>query len=94
MHVLSTRVLSTLGADSSRRLFLHLQPGENVNYPSGVTDNTHFSPAGAELMACLAVEGMSEMRLELLSRLARDSARAVSRRLEPTGCRAVALLAR
>jgi len=54
MHRSSGVALSRLGPDSSRALFLQLEPGENPNYPNGVEDNTHFRPRGADLMAQLA----------------------------------------
>jgi len=47
----STAVLQEAGAESSKALFLWLAPGEHVNYPQGVQDNTHFSRKGAQRMA-------------------------------------------
>ena len=61
----SEAVILKYGVEESKSLFLHLKPGENVNYPNGVEDNTHFSPLGAEEMAKLAVEGIAENKLEL-----------------------------
>jgi DNA sulfur modification protein DndE len=69
MHRKSEAVLKQYGPEASRRLFLQLKPGENANYPSGVEDNTHFSPEGAEIMARLAVEGIRELRLGIAERL-------------------------
>lgn len=65
MHSKSERVLRQYGAEASKKLFLHLAPDENANYPKGIEDNTHFSPAGAEVMARLAVEGIREKNLGL-----------------------------
>ena len=65
MHRASEKVLVKYGPDESRKLFLQLKAGENPNYPQGVEDNTHFSPAGADIMASLAVEGIREQRLGL-----------------------------
>ncbi|HEX2080115.1 MAG TPA: pectinesterase family protein [Longimicrobium sp.] len=70
MHRSSERVLREYGAERSRRLFLHLAPGENANYPQGLEDNTHFSPAGAEVMAGLAVEGIRQSVPALAAHLA------------------------
>lgn len=67
MHQKSRAVLERYGAEQSRALFLQLKPGENPNYPNGVEDNTHFSPAGAEIMAGLAVDGIRENKLPLAS---------------------------
>src|SRR5204862_551137 len=43
-----------------------LKPGENPNYPTGVEDNTHYTPLGAETTARLAVEGIREAKLDLV----------------------------
>lgn len=47
----SAAVLRESGVEASKRLFLWVPAGANPNYPDGVEDNTHFSPAGAERMA-------------------------------------------
>jgi lysophospholipase L1-like esterase len=60
MHRASERVLREHGAERSRGLFLHLAPGEHANHPAGLRDDTHFSPAGAERMAELAVQGIRD----------------------------------
>jgi len=65
MHRKSEVVLKQYGEEKSRTLFLQLKPGENENYPDGITDNTHFSPVGAQIMAGLAVDGIRESGLEL-----------------------------
>ena len=65
MHRESARVLREEGRDRSRRLFLHLAAGEHPNYPGGVTDDTHFSPYGAEVMAGLFLGGVSGLSVEL-----------------------------
>ncbi|HLM55439.1 MAG TPA: rhamnogalacturonan acetylesterase [Pyrinomonadaceae bacterium] len=65
MHRASEKVLVKYGPEESRKLFLQLKAGEHANYPQGVDDNTHFSPAGADIMASLAVEGIREQRLGL-----------------------------
>ena len=58
-----------LGFEGSKKLFLHLAPGENPNYPTGAADNTHFNDYGARKMAELAVEGIKELKLPLGERL-------------------------
>jgi lysophospholipase L1-like esterase len=65
MHRKSEAVIVKYGADDSRKLFLQLKPGENSNYPSGIEDNTHFSPLGAEEMAKLVVVGIRELTIGL-----------------------------
>ena len=69
MHACSAEVLSSYGADSSAKLFLQVEKGENPNYPDGVHDNTHFRPLGAELMARCAVDGLKALNLELTKSL-------------------------
>lgn len=65
MHRKSEKVLRQYGVEDSRKLFLHLKPNENANYPRGIEDNTHFSPLGADVMAALAVDGIRELKLGL-----------------------------
>lgn len=65
MHRKSERVIKQYGVEESKKLFLHLKPEENANYPKGLEDNTHFSPLGADIMAGLAVEGIREKKLGL-----------------------------
>ena len=69
MHESSAAVLSSYGADSSAKLFLRVEKGENPNYPDGVHDNTHFRPLGAELMARLALDGILSLQLGLVAHL-------------------------
>jgi lysophospholipase L1-like esterase len=65
MHRKSEGVIKKLGVDGSRVLFLQLKPGENANYPNGIEDNTHFVPKGAEEMAKLVIEAITEEKLKL-----------------------------
>jgi lysophospholipase L1-like esterase len=65
MQRMSEEVIVRNGIENSKKLFLQLKPGENPNYPSGIEDNTHFSPLGAEEMAKLAVEGIREHKIKL-----------------------------
>jgi len=65
LHRSSARILELYGPEESRKLFLQLEPGENPNYTKGTEDNTHFSPAGAQIMASLAVDGIREQKLGL-----------------------------
>jgi len=58
-------VIVQYGEAESKKLFLQLKPGEHLNYPKGVEDNTHFSPLGAGIMASLAVAGIREQKLAL-----------------------------
>jgi lysophospholipase L1-like esterase len=73
MHRASAQVLQRYGADSSAKLFLQVEVGETPNYPTGVHDNTHFRPLGAELMARLAVDGIRSLKLGLADHLKSSS---------------------
>jgi pectinesterase len=59
-------LLERYGEEESKKLFLHVLPGESPNYPEGKEDNTHFSPLGAELAARLAIDGLREVHLDLV----------------------------
>lgn len=65
LHTLSERLVSERGANDSRELYLHLQPGEHVNYPQGVEDNTHLNPAGADAIAGLVASQLCQSNLPL-----------------------------
>lgn len=65
MHRTSEQVIVGYGVEESKKLFLQLPPGENPNYPNGVSDNTHFNPKGAEEMAKLAVAAIREEKIGL-----------------------------
>jgi pectinesterase len=65
MHRKTEALLKLFGPQASSALFLQLPPHENVNYPNGIQDNTHFSPFGARIVASLAVEGIREAGLGL-----------------------------
>ena len=71
----SAELVERLGADSSRALWLHLEPGASANYPTGVRDDTHFNPLGAQRMAGLAIDAMRALRLDVATRLRSCAAR-------------------
>ncbi|WP_208559864.1 rhamnogalacturonan acetylesterase [Marinilactibacillus kalidii] len=61
MHEITSNYLSELGEKDSKAIFLHLNPGEHDNYPEGLTDNTHFSEHGAQIMARLLANSVSNI---------------------------------
>jgi lysophospholipase L1-like esterase len=71
----SAELVARLGPDSSLALWLHLEPGANPNYPTGVRDDTHFNPFGAQRMAGLAIDAIRALRLDLATRLRSCAAR-------------------
>jgi lysophospholipase L1-like esterase len=48
---LSEALLKRAGPEASKHLFLHLPADAHPNYPGGLQDDTHFSPAGAAAVA-------------------------------------------
>jgi lysophospholipase L1-like esterase len=71
----SAALVEPLGPDSSRTLWLHLEPGANANYPAGVHDDTHFNPLGAQRMAGLAIDALRALHVDLATRLRSCAAR-------------------
>jgi lysophospholipase L1-like esterase len=71
----SAALVEPMGPDSSRTLWLHLEPGANPNYPAGVHDDTHFNPLGAQRMAGLAIDALRGLRVDLAARLRSCAAR-------------------
>lgn len=65
----SQKLLKALGPEKSAFLYLHLEAGQNLNYPDGVEDNTHFSELGARMMAELALKGIRDLNLDLASHI-------------------------
>jgi lysophospholipase L1-like esterase len=55
----SMRLVQESGEEPSKRLFLHYTAADKVApYPQGVTDDTHFSEAGARAVAALVARGL------------------------------------
>jgi lysophospholipase L1-like esterase len=69
MHRDSGALLTKLGIASSSALFMILSPSDSPNYPQGLNDNTHFTPAGAAEMAKLAVQEIGASDLPLAKSL-------------------------
>lgn len=68
-EALSSDVLSGAGVEGSKALFLHLPAGAHPNYPAGLTDDTHLSPAGARLIAEAIAQALREAGHPLAARL-------------------------
>lgn len=68
MHLKSEALITGMGEEPAKKLFNYVDSG-NVNYPKGKKDDTHFSVAGATTMAELAVQGIKELKLDLVKRL-------------------------
>ncbi|HZX74378.1 MAG TPA: rhamnogalacturonan acetylesterase [Cyclobacteriaceae bacterium] len=65
----SQALLQKFGEETSKLLFLQLEPGEHPNYPEGKIDNTHFSEMGARLMAQIVLSEVKNQKLELADRI-------------------------
>lgn len=65
----SMALLQQFGPETSKLLFNHLQPNEHPNYPTGRTDDTHFSELGARRVAELVLAELRTQQLELAGRV-------------------------
>lgn len=69
LHARSGELLSRLGSEKSKEIFLWLQPGESANYPDGKSDNSHFCQHGAHVLAGLVAAETKRLGLPLAGRL-------------------------
>jgi len=60
--------LRQAGDKPSKKFFNHVDAG-HPNYPDGKKDDTHLSPEGAKQIAALAVQGIKELKIDLVTRL-------------------------
>jgi len=65
LHKKSEKVFSELGSEKTKELFLWIQPNKYKTLPEGKMDNTHFSEAGAMLVAGLVVEELKELAIPI-----------------------------
>jgi lysophospholipase L1-like esterase len=63
MTALTKTYFERIGQAATAELFLILVSGESPNYPSGVTDNTHFQEAGARKLGQLVTYDAYRQRL-------------------------------
>jgi len=54
LYTESFRLVSALGEEGSKALFLHLAPGQDARCPEGAQDNAHTREAGADRFAAFA----------------------------------------
>nr|WP_244898280.1 rhamnogalacturonan acetylesterase [Paenibacillus xylanexedens] len=54
------------GVEGTKDDFMWVLPGEYVNFPSGVEDNTHFQERGARRLAQQVAEAIRELQLQPL----------------------------
>lgn len=65
LHKKTENLLQHYGEESSKKLFLHIQPGEYASLPEGRTDDTHLSAIGAFRICDLAVAAIRDSVPEL-----------------------------
>ncbi|WHX48504.1 rhamnogalacturonan acetylesterase [Paenibacillus woosongensis] len=62
----SKRLFETAGPEGCKDLFMWVYPGEYMNFPAGVQDNTHFQEQGGEAIARLIADGIGDLQLQPL----------------------------
>ncbi|WP_225872565.1 rhamnogalacturonan acetylesterase [Pedobacter polaris] len=62
------KFVSSLGDEPSKKIYNHVDSG-HVNYPKGLTDNTHLNVEGAKAFASLVAEGIKETKTRLAKHL-------------------------
>ncbi|HEY1021094.1 MAG TPA: alpha/beta hydrolase fold domain-containing protein [Flavisolibacter sp.] len=72
---MSRELLTRLGPELSKNLFMYLEPGEHPAYPAGQKDNTHFNAYGARQMAQLVLAGLKQQNIELAERIVKPAAK-------------------
>ncbi len=72
MHRKSMELVSELGPEKSKALYMNLKPGEYSEFPEGKDDNTHMREAGATKMAEIAVKSIKELELEPLVKFIKE----------------------
>lgn len=66
---MSRELLTALGPERSKQLFMYLEPGEHPAYPEGQKDNTHFNEYGARLIAQLVAKSLKAQKIPLAERM-------------------------
>ncbi len=59
----SVKLVSELGDEESRKLYLHVEKGIYPAYPDGSTDDTHTQSLGAETYARMTAEHLKKLKL-------------------------------
>lgn len=63
LTTLSRQLWQELGPEGTKECFLWLAPGENPNYPDGISDNTHFAARGAIEVARIVARQLKGQRI-------------------------------
>jgi lysophospholipase L1-like esterase len=62
-------LVTELGPENSKKLYLYTKPGEYTNRAKGIKDDTHLCVYGANEVAKLAVNKMKELKIPLVKYL-------------------------
>jgi lysophospholipase L1-like esterase len=65
MESKSRRIVTELGQEKSKSLFVFCNPGECLARPNGVQDSTHLNYNGARVIASLFVDALKEQKIAL-----------------------------
>ena len=65
MEARSRKLVTEMGSEKSKSLFLFCKPGEYSTRPNGVQDSTHLNHYGAKVIASLFVDGLKEQKIKL-----------------------------
>jgi lysophospholipase L1-like esterase len=65
MEAKSRKMVTDLGPEKSKSLFVFCNPGECPKWPKGAQDSTHLNHYGARKIAALFVEGLKEQKIKL-----------------------------
>ena len=71
MHRMSMDLLTELGEEKSKELYVHVAAGEYAKFPEGKEDNTHLNEQGALEMAKLAVNTITKKKIQPLKKYLR-----------------------
>ena len=69
IHESSRELVSGLGDEGSKALYLYIEPAKYKALPDGKKDDTHFSKLGATKMAELVVNGIRDLKIDLVNYL-------------------------
>jgi lysophospholipase L1-like esterase len=69
LQLRTKNLISELGPEKSKSLYLYAPPGAYPNRPGGAQDDTHLNPEGAAAVARMAAEEMKALKLPLADHL-------------------------
>jgi lysophospholipase L1-like esterase len=69
LHLGTKNLISELGPEKSKSLYVYALPGAYPNRPEGAQDDTHLNSEGAAAVARMAVEDMKALKLPLADHL-------------------------